>query len=217
MGSPPRERSGDRSRGRANNPVLAMRFFVRTRAMSKPSQKPRRQKPDLRQINPAVAGRSNHDRTRRTKRKQNAERRCCLTAALSARRAACKSALASRRSTAALVQGTHASQGLSLGPGFAEHGAKNGRGLPPAPAPVAASTSRAGHGAGRHDVRSRPGATVTNPCPRAPHPALPAGVTGWPPCKEARRRRSTPRATIVKYCRGGRDLFIDLTALFAGH
>jgi hypothetical protein len=58
--------------------------------------------------------------------------------------------------------------------------------LRPAPAPVTASTSRAGHSAGRHDVRCRPGAKVTSPCPRAPQPAPPDGVSGRRPCKRAR-------------------------------
>ena len=55
-----------------------------------------------------------------------------------------------------------------LGPGFVggRHGRVHRRRL----ATLPASTSRAGHSAGRHDTRSRPGAEVTSRRPRAPHP-----------------------------------------------
>ena len=173
--------------------------------MSKPFQKPRRF-PDLRQIDPAVEGRIHHGRARhgrkeRKKERKEAERRKAqfhqpphLQGAARVQR----DAHAFRRSTAVLVQGTHASQGLSSGPGFAERSAKDGRGLPPAPAPVTASTSRAGHGAGRHDVRCRPGAMVTSPCPRAPQPAPPDGVTGRRPCKRARWAFLVRRAARIQ-------------------
>ena len=59
-----------------------------------------------------------------------------------------------RRSTAALARGTHASQRLSFGPGFTGQTPKAAGFTPPAPAPLAASTSRAGPNAGRHDVRA---------------------------------------------------------------
>jgi hypothetical protein len=56
------------------------------------------------------------------KRMRNAERRSLTSATFVAARAL-QGAHAFRRSTAALVQGTRASQGLSTGPGFAERGA----------------------------------------------------------------------------------------------
>jgi hypothetical protein len=79
-------------------------------------------------------------------------------------------------------------------------------GLPPALAPVAASTSHTGHGAGGHDVQSRPSAEVTSPRPRAPHSLPPAAVsrpTSF--TKEREGAPSTRRAQRVKRCRSCRD------------
>ena len=74
-----------------------------------------------------------------------------------------------------------------LGPGFAAL-APDGGGLPPAPTPVTASTSHAGHSAGGHDVRYRPSATGTNPLlagtasrsrqPESPSDVLARGARG---------------------------------------
>ncbi len=67
-------------------------FLIRARAMSKPSQKPRRN-PNLRQSNPAVEGRIHHGRAQRqitNKRKQNADRRNVTNLRACARRAPCK-------------------------------------------------------------------------------------------------------------------------------
>jgi len=104
-------------------------------------------------------------------RKRNAERRCSVTTALArgtrllgrARLSAfhCGSCLRDSRIPKAQLRTRlrGAQRQAPIGGGV----------LPPAPAPVAASTSHAGHGAGRHDVRNRPGATVTSRRPRAPH------------------------------------------------
>jgi len=61
----------------------------------------------------------------------------------------------------------------------------DGGGIPPAFAPVPASTSHAGHNAGRHDVRAARVQRGRTLCPRAPQPAPPAGVTGRRPFKQA--------------------------------
>jgi hypothetical protein len=67
----------------------------------------------------------------------------------------CESALASRRSTAALTEAL--TLRLNPGPRFLELPGANARTLPGA---SAASTSQAGRSAGRYDARSRPGAKL---------------------------------------------------------
>ena len=57
------------------------------------------------------------------------------------------------------------------GPGFAEQAPVDGGGIPPAFAPVPASTSHAGHNAGRHDVRAAREQMGTNPLPAGTAPA----------------------------------------------
>ena len=120
------------------------------------------------------------ERTEKRKRKQNADRRGspCFTLRRSAHPA--QGALACRRSTAVLPKGlTHPL--VRLRTRLRGAGAKSGGGLPPAPAPVTASTSQTGHSAGRHDVRTRPSTEVTKPppagaAPRSRQPSSPAGV-----------------------------------------
>jgi hypothetical protein len=70
--------------------------------------------------------------TKNKNRRRNADRTLFRNLRARARHAPF-GALACRRSTAALVQGTHASQGLSFGPGFAERSANKRRLTPPAP------------------------------------------------------------------------------------
>jgi hypothetical protein len=48
-------------------PKSGHRFSEQIMRKKAHSQKPRRQKPDLRQINPAVENRAHHDQARRTK------------------------------------------------------------------------------------------------------------------------------------------------------
>ena len=76
--------------------------------------------------------------------------------------------------------GTHASQG-AVSDQVSRRWLHDGGGLPPAPSPVTASTSHAGHSAGGHDVRYRPSATGTNPlragtASRSRQPESPADV-----------------------------------------
>src|SRR6185437_11215739 len=76
--------------------------------------------------------------------------------------------------------GTHASQG-AVSDQVSRRWLHDGGGLPPAPTPVTASTSHAGHSAGGHDVRYRPSATGTNPlragtASRSRQPESPADV-----------------------------------------
>ena len=76
--------------------------------------------------------------------------------------------------------GTHASQGAASDQ-VSRNWPHDGGGLPPAPTPVTASTSHAGHSAGGHDVRYRPSAMGTNPlragtASRSRQPESPADV-----------------------------------------
>ncbi len=81
--------------------------------------------------------------------------------------ALCVSALASRRSTAALAEAV--TLRLNPGPRFLELPGANERTLPGA---SAASTSQAGPSAGRFDTRSRPGAKLrASPAGTAPAPS----------------------------------------------
>ena len=83
--------------------------------------------------------------------------------------------------------GTHASQGAASDQ-VSRSWRLDGGGLPPAPTPVTASTSHAGHSAGGHDVRYRPSATGTNPLragtasrsrqPESPSDVLARGTRG---------------------------------------
>jgi hypothetical protein len=91
---------------------------------------------------------------------------CCHPYALRARPRAERSALAFRRSTAALAEAL--TPQLSSGPRFLEPPGANGRTLPGA---SAASSSQTGHSAGRAGPRSRPGAEcVVPPAGTAPAP-----------------------------------------------
>jgi hypothetical protein len=167
---------GERKIPHATDIVLAARFLIGARVMRKPRQGLRRNS-DLRQIDPAVEGRRNHDRARRKiKNKKEAERRQTLLLNRFAFRQSARPAdkftqsaqpICKARSPVGVPRRLFPRDSRiprrDFGPGFAERSAIDGGGLPPAPAPVAASTSRAGHGAGRHDARSRSGAEVTSP------------------------------------------------------
>jgi hypothetical protein len=180
-----------------------MRFLIRTRAMSRPFPRtsPRF---GLRQIDPAVEGRIHHGRARhgrkerKKERKQNAERRNFTNLRTptfilpvrgrtkeGARRAPSGTRTPSGVPLWLLSKGLTHPKDSASDQASRSAAPVSGGVIPPAPAPVTASTSRAGHGAGRHDVRCRPGAKATSPCPRAPQPAPPDGVTGRRPCKKA--------------------------------
>jgi hypothetical protein len=121
--------------------------------------------------------------------RRSAERRIqpwpCRKRGTAARQADETSAIDVRRSPAlpgrarlpALHRGTSPIARLISGPRFLELPGTNGRTLPGA---SAASTSRAGHSAGRYDARSRPGAECVVP---------PAGTAPAPPCGAPSRRR----------------------------
>ena len=172
---------------------FSRRGFFRVRAMSKPVP---RTTPhlDLRQNRSAWIIRMVQDRARRTKertdgKKKEAERRQTRVYLLALRQArTLQGALACRRSTAVLPLGlTHPK--VRRRTRFRGAGAIDGGGLPPAPTPVTASTSHAGHSAGGHDVRYRPSATGTNPLlagtasrsrqPESPADVLARGARGW--------------------------------------
>ena len=140
---------------------------------------------------PGRGGPDHHDRRRRktgcksfrlasgNQRKQNADRRgsTCCTVRRSAHPAG-RARLSAFHGGSAL--GTHASQG-AVSDQVSRSWRLSGGGLPPAPTPVTASTSHAGHSAGGHDVRYRPSATGTNPlragtASRSRQPESPADV-----------------------------------------
>jgi hypothetical protein len=81
-------------------------------------------------------------------------------------------ALPGRARLPALHRGTSPTARLISGPRFLELPGANGRTLPGA---SAASTSRAGHSAGRYDARNRPGAECVVP-PAGTAPAPPSGA-----------------------------------------
>jgi hypothetical protein len=83
----------------------------------------------------------------------------------------------------ALHRGTSPIARLISGPRFLELPGANGRTLPGA---SAASTSRAGHSAGRYDARSRPGAECVVP---------PAGTAPAPPSRAPSRKASLDDST----------------------
>ena len=113
----------------------------------------------------------------RFRQSKEAERRQTRVYLLALRQArTLEGALACRRSTAVLPLGlTHPK--VRLRTMFRGATAKSGGGLPPAFAPVTASTSRAGHSADglmSKTARKQWGRTL---CPRAPSSLPPAGVT----------------------------------------
>jgi hypothetical protein len=81
-----------------------------------------------------------------------------------------------RRSTAVLARGTHASQRLSSGQASRGKRRKVAGVSRPAPAPVAASTSRAGHSVGRL-IPEPPESSSDEPPPAGTALAPPAAVT----------------------------------------
>ncbi len=85
------------------------------------------------------------------------------------------------------AQGTHASPGAASDQASrSQH--HDGGDLPPAPAPVTASTSHTGHSAGGHDVRYRPSAEATKlPLAGTAISLPPAIVTGWRPFTKSER------------------------------
>ena len=87
-----------------------------------------------------------------------------------------KGAHAFRRSTAALARGTHASQRLSFGPGFTGQAPKAAGFTPPVPVSLAASTSHAGHSAGRL-MPEPPESKGDEPSPAGTALAPPTAVT----------------------------------------
>jgi hypothetical protein len=131
-------------------------------------------------------------RTRfRQQRMQNAERRCSSTAASFDAARGLQSALASRRSTAALVgrlsppnsTSGHASwdsagMARSYGPPSGEDRDTSPRALPAPAYPSPGFQHPHRSSCRRADAQSRSSAAVTNRRPRAPHLAPPAGVTG---------------------------------------
>ena len=124
----------------------------------------------------------------RFRQSKEAERRQTRVYLLALRQArTLQGALACRRSTAVLPLGlTHPK--VRSRTRFRGAGAFDGGGLPPAPTPVTASTSHAGHSAGGLDVRYRPSATGTNPLragtasrsrqPESPSDVLARGARG---------------------------------------
>ena len=156
---------------------------------------------------PGVESPDHHDRRRRktgcksfklasgNQRKQNADRRgstCCLAASA---HPAGRARLSAFHGGSAL--GTHASQG-AVSDQVSRRWRLSGGGLPPAPTPVSASTSHAGHSAGGHDVRYRPSATGTNPlragtASRSRQPESPSDVL-------ARGARGRRFCTFWDYC-----------------
>src|SRR5579863_10374164 len=92
------------------------------------------------------------------------------------------------------AQGTHASLGAASDQASRSR-CHVGGDLPPASAPVTASTSHTGHSAGGHDVRNRPGAAATKPPPAgAASRSPPTIVTGWRPCTWSERPALLVRA-----------------------
>jgi hypothetical protein len=129
-------------------------------------------------IGPATSGRTRwlHPgyEERKEKKKKEAERRQTRNprAASSDAARAGRSALACRRSTAALTRGNISSQRLSFRPGFRGLGLRGC--YPPSPVPVQGCTSHPGHNAGRL-MPELPGSGVQIR-PRAPHSAPPFGM-----------------------------------------
>ncbi len=125
---------------------------------------------------------------RATKEKREAERRQTQCHNLPARKrragrategAACAAlplsgALACRRSTTALAEGTYVTQGATQA---MLPGTRSERALPAFACPSPVSTSRAGRSIGRHDARAARRAELMRPRPRAPHSPLPPGIT----------------------------------------
>ena len=176
--------------GRNKFPFSRCVFCSHPRHEARHCQK-RRRALDLRRMNPAVERPDHHDRRRRktgcksfrlaSGNQRKAERRQTRVYLLALRQArTLQGALACRRSTAVLPLGLYASQG-AVSDQVSRRWRQGGGGLPPAPTPVTASTSHAGHSAGGHDVRYRPSATGTNPlragtASRSRQPESPADV-----------------------------------------
>src|SRR5581483_9720827 len=141
---------------------------------------------------PGRGGPDHHDRRRRTN--ERTEKRKGSRTPTDAVSPACLAASAHPAGRARLsafhggsALGTHASQG-AVSDQVSRRWRLDGGGLPPAPTPVTASTSHAGHSAGGHDVRYRPSATGTNPLragtasrsrqPESPSDVLARGARG---------------------------------------
>jgi hypothetical protein len=118
-------------------------------------------------------GHPDYDRTNERTKKKDAERRKTQTVSTATGVAArtLQGALAFRRSTAALASGlTHPE--VRSRTMFRGADAFGGGGFPPAPAPVAASTSRAGHQCRQTDVRNRPGTACKAARGHRPRPMI---------------------------------------------
>ena len=148
---------------KSGHPVFGSDHAQKTKSQQNTSPQSRPSSDD-----PAVEGRIHHDRARqkekneRKKRKQNAERRNFTSRPRTVAPTLLRFGRAriQRARTPSGVPLRLLSKGLThpkdSAPDQASRSAApvSGGVLPPAPAPVAASTSRAGHGAGRHDVRA---------------------------------------------------------------
>ena len=121
--------------------------------------------------------------------KKEAERRQTRVSLLhlAAKRAPCAGRARLSAFHGGSAQGTHASSGAASDQASRSQ-RHDGGDLPPASAPVTASTSHTGHSAGGHDVQNRPSTEATKPPPagtasRSP----PAIVTGRRPCTWSER------------------------------
>ena len=153
--------------------------------MSTPFQRTTPQPTFVRAIRP-WRDRGAQDRARRTDERTDGKRKGSRTPT-DAGLPACLAASAHPAGRARLsafhggsALGTHASQGAASDQ-VSRRWCQGGGGLPPAPTPVTASTSHAGHSAGGHDVRYRPSTTGTNPlragtASRSRQPESPADV-----------------------------------------
>ena len=177
--------------------ILAMRFLFASEHEARHCQK-RRRALDLRRMNPAVEGRittigdgarpaanllDSLPAIKGSRTPTDAGLPACLKASA---HPAGRARLSAFHGGSAL--GTHASQG-AVSDQVSRRWRLSGGGLPPAPTPVTASTSHAGHSAGGLDVRYRPSATGTNPLragtasrsrqPESPADVLARGARGW--------------------------------------
>jgi hypothetical protein len=100
------------------------------------------------------------------------------------------------------------------GPGFAAL-APWWRGSPAGAGPVAASTSRAGHNAGRHDVRNRPGTACKAAHGRRPRPTIRL-ASGPPPSRRRGLCLITKQGTNQAQSRKNDDSDRDLSRSFRG-
>ena len=173
---------------------FSRRDFLRVRAMRHAIPRTTPQPTFVRAIRP-WRDRGAQDRVRRTDERTDGKEKGSRTPT-DAGLPACLAASAHPAGRARLsafhggsALGTHASQG-AVSDQVSRRWRLSGGGLPPAPTPVTASTSHAGHSAGGHDVRCRPSAPGTNPlragtASRSRQPESPSDVLA----RRARGRR----------------------------